>query len=690
MFGLWPHPLSERAEVASASREGASSETTHGDAAQPDKRVYLQEDGSLVLPARGDIDALRYRLAWALDEWILLFFPEVVRLGFGSAARQKIVEIFQQLEPYRDSPPGTPASKRRPRRRSSATSIEAPRGQGKTTLAQLCLFWRALYGHERVIVWQSFTANDAYQASRNVNQLAARGSFDEDKGTSLLSQCRRLAKGAAREALTRRVAEGLPLLPTLGDTETEELAEVESTARAAGLAIRREEIDEAEHEADQVRTALAVTLRQLYPELRIEGSIGRWTISSRYGTCTLIWRGRMGAIRGLNEGYNRPTLWVGDDLNRDDRMGSIDQRDADWEYLQGTVANLGPPDGGLARVLLGTRLHADALVARAASHPGWTAYHFGEVLAWPDAPANGEPDLWAECRAIWANLRLGSAEEREGAARAFYLEHQARMDQGSVVLDPEHRPIFACYLTRWALGDTAYWRERLNLAVSPSGQLLPMHEARRVSLRGKAIRWLRPDGSVDREIPLALCELAIWHDPKHSDHLDSGDFASVALAARDRDNYRYILRTTIRRCGETQQRALVWDVVDWLGDLGAKVRVGYETNGFQGWQEGNRGLQEEIKARRAAGKACPKIEGFSTSENKIARLASREAEIANGHLLFALELGDDVWQQWVELPAGSNDDAPDAGDRAIWLLDKGTASRTGGIGGAMRHFGGRG
>jgi hypothetical protein len=661
------------------------------------ERVYLQDDGSLVLPARGNLEALRRRLAWALDEWILLFFPEVVRLGFSSPARQKIVEVFQNFEPYRDSPPGTPLHRRRPRRKTSATSIEAPRGQGKTTLAQLCLFWRALYGHERVIVWQSFTANDAYQASRNVNQLAARGSFEEEKGTSLMAQCRRLAKGAAREALVQRVQKGLPLLPEVEveratPGEPTELAPIGARPKrddVRDLEALSEEIAEVEQEAEQVRAALQITLRQLYPELKIDGSIGRWTITSRYGTCTLIWRGRMGAIRGLNEGYNRPTLWVGDDLNRDDRMGSLDQRDADWEYLQGTVANLGPPDGGLCRVLLGTRLHADALVARAAEHKGWTSFHFGEVIAWPDAPEKGERDLWADARAIWADLRIGSAEEREGAAYAFYLEHRARMDRGSIVLDPDNRPIFQCYLTRWISGDTAYWRERLNLAVAPTGQLLPMDAARRVRLVGHTIHWLKPDGSIDRTVDLTDCTLAIWHDPKHSDDLNSGDYAAVALVAKDQLGYRYVVRTDIDRAGVTAQRAIVWRLLDWLGVLGAKCRFGYETNGFQGWQEGDRGLMLELAERRAQGKVCPKIEGYATSKNKIERLAALEAEVRNHHVVFVLELDDRVWRQWVELPAGSNDDAPDAGERALWLLDQPSVGG-GGLQSAMKMFSRRG
>lgn len=141
-------------------------------------------------------------------------------------------------------------------------------------------------------------------------------------------------------------------------------------------------------------------------------------------------------MRGLRHGPFRPDLAVLDDLENDENVVSPEQRDKLQSWLQKTVLNLGPPDGSLKVVYVGTILHYDSVLARTLKKPGWKSLTFRAVIQWPE-----NRDLWDAWESVYT-------EEGKEAARAFYEGRKAAMDAGAVVSWPGMRPLYALMLLR--------------------------------------------------------------------------------------------------------------------------------------------------------------------------------------------------------------------------------------------------
>lgn len=136
-------------------------------------------------------------------------------------------------------------------------------------------------------------------------------------------------------------------------------------------------------------------------------------------------------MRGMRHGPYRPELVILDDLENDQNVESPEQRDKLQRWLQRSVLNLGPSDDSLKVVYVGTILHYDSVLARTLKKPGWKALCFRAILQWPE-----NRDLWDAWESVYA-------EEGKEAARAFYEERKAAMDQGAVVSWPGMRPLYA-------------------------------------------------------------------------------------------------------------------------------------------------------------------------------------------------------------------------------------------------------
>jgi predicted phage terminase large subunit-like protein len=141
-------------------------------------------------------------------------------------------------------------------------------------------------------------------------------------------------------------------------------------------------------------------------------------------------------MRGLRHGPRRPDLVILDDLENDENVVSPEQRDKLQSWLQKTVLNLGPPDGSLDVIYVGTILHYDSVLARTLQKPGWRALTFRAVVQWPSDMA-----LWD----TWENLL---AAEGPDTALAYYEQHKAAMDAGAVVSWPDMRPLYRLMLIR--------------------------------------------------------------------------------------------------------------------------------------------------------------------------------------------------------------------------------------------------
>ena len=166
-------------------------------------------------------------------------------------------------------------------------------------------------------------------------------------------------------------------------------------------------------------------------------------------------------VRGRRHGPYRPDLVFLDDLENDEAVRSKEQREKLWKWVNSALLKVGPPDGSMDVVWVGTVLHFDAVLVRAAKSPVWSVTKFQAIVRWPD-----RMDLWDTFEELYQN-------EGEPAARAFYGANRAEMDAGAVVNWPSIQPLIQLMLERAASHD-AFASEYQNTPIAegnPFGDL---------------------------------------------------------------------------------------------------------------------------------------------------------------------------------------------------------------------------
>lgn len=133
-------------------------------------------------------------------------------------------------------------------------------------------------------------------------------------------------------------------------------------------------------------------------------------------------------LRGVRHGAHRPDLCWLDDLENDENVRSPEQRDKLEAWIDKAVEPLGPPDGSMDIIYVGTVLHYDSVLSRKLRNPLWRATVFRAIVRWPD-----RMDLWERWEEVLHN-------EDEDAADAFYAGNRELMDAGAEVLWPAVQP----------------------------------------------------------------------------------------------------------------------------------------------------------------------------------------------------------------------------------------------------------
>lgn len=166
-------------------------------------------------------------------------------------------------------------------------------------------------------------------------------------------------------------------------------------------------------------------------------------------------------LRGRRHGPYRPDLMFFDDLENDEQVRSPDQRKKLDTWIKRAALKVGPPDGSMDVVWVGTVLHYDAVLVRAAKTPVWRVAEFQAIIRFPD-----RMDLWDAFEEVYQN-------DGEDAARVFYNERKADMDAGAVVNWPDLQPLIWLMLERAADHDsfaTEYQNKPIN-AGSPFSKI---------------------------------------------------------------------------------------------------------------------------------------------------------------------------------------------------------------------------
>lgn len=153
------------------------------------------------------------------------------------------------------------------------------------------------------------------------------------------------------------------------------------------------------------------------------------------------------AIRGTFHGASRPKLLLGDDLITDAEAKSPTERDNRWNWLSKAIEYLGPPDGSVKYIGVGTVLDKDDPISRAKRTIGHIVHHFKAIVTLPT-----HMDLWEQCQEKMLNDD-GVAEEEAAKAGIdlppemlpsyqFYLTNKVMMDDGAVISWPSVRTLY--------------------------------------------------------------------------------------------------------------------------------------------------------------------------------------------------------------------------------------------------------
>lgn len=154
------------------------------------------------------------------------------------------------------------------------------------------------------------------------------------------------------------------------------------------------------------------------------------------------------AIRGTFHGASRPKVLFGDDLITDAEAKSPTERQNRWTWLEKAIDYLGPPDGTVKYVGVGTVLdNKDDPISRAKRTIGHAVHHFRAIAEMP-----AHMDLWEACEVLMLNVdKRASTEAVERGevvsddmlpSHQFYRAHQADMDAGAVTSWPAVRSLY--------------------------------------------------------------------------------------------------------------------------------------------------------------------------------------------------------------------------------------------------------
>jgi hypothetical protein len=187
-----------------------------------------------------------------------------------------------------------------------------------------------------------------------------------------------------------------------------------------------------------------------------------------------------GAVRGVSR-PGRPSLIVGDDLDDDAAVRSAVQLEANTDWWDKAVMQLGDQVAfTTSYAVIGTIIKSTSLMQHVLDSPDFQSTVAQGVLRFAD---NGA--LWDEWRS-WYIAEAKAGRKPPGPAEdACYQEHRAEMLAGTQVLWERPDAYYHLMIYRLSRGEGAFWSEIQNLPNEAGGNLgkLPLR-ARPTDLRG--------------------------------------------------------------------------------------------------------------------------------------------------------------------------------------------------------------
>lgn len=329
-------------------------------------------------------------------------------------------------------------------------------------------------------------------------------------------------------------------------------------------------------------------------------------------------------LRGWRWGAQRPDLMLLDDLENDVNVKQKEQRDALEKKIDSVVLALGPPDGSMDVLYVGTTLHYDSVLQRKLKSPLWHGRCFSAIAQWPD-----RMDLWEK----WEEILLNRGMEE---ADAFYASKKKAMDKGAVVSWPGTRPLLRLMKIR-AQSHTTFDKEYQNKPTAGEDALFTSIQF-----------WVQP------------CRHWIFFgavDPSLGRNNKKNDPSAILVGGIDRETgILDVVEASIRRRVPDK---IISDVILMEREYRCQI-WGVEAVQFQEF------LRTELVKRSAQLGIPVPARPIIPHADKALRIESLQPHFANGLIRLHRKLTT-LYEQLANYPEADHDDGPDALE-ILWKL----------------------
>lgn len=339
-------------------------------------------------------------------------------------------------------------------------------------------------------------------------------------------------------------------------------------------------------------------------------------------------------IRGRRYKQWRPDLIICDDLENDENIASLDQREKINAWFMKALSNAG--DENTDTVVVGTVMHTDSLLAKILRNPLYNSKTYKSVLSF--SPSK----LWDEWERVLVDLENPN---RMRDARAFFEQHKDEMLAGTKVLWAARESYYKLMLHRVAVGPAAFSSEKQNDPLS--------NEDRRFLQE-----WIHYYDPADIEGQKLI--IVGWCDPSMGKQ--SGDYSAIITLGINTNGIVYVLDSDILR---RRPDAIIKDVL-YKFQKYEYQKFGVEENQFQEFFK-----DELIKAAAKEG-IDVNIQGLKQHTDKLLRIESLQPDIKNGRIRFRRDQ-QVLLNQLFNFPLADHDDGPDALEGAMSLVGKRSA-----------------
>jgi len=342
-------------------------------------------------------------------------------------------------------------------------------------------------------------------------------------------------------------------------------------------------------------------------------------------------------LRGARKRENRPDLVILDDVENDENVESLEQRNKYKRWFNRAVMNAG--DRSTHYVTVGTILHHDSLLADLTKNPGFKTRKYKAITAFNTSPR------WQEWERIFIDLDNPNHKED---ALTYFKEHEKEMLKGTRVLWSQKESYYELMINRLTIGAASFNAEKQNEPINEEDCLfnLDFNDPR---------HWFDFD-----DIDMNNLIIRGANDPSMGKHMDRGDYSALITGGKDSAGYIYILDADIKRRHP--------DVI--IDDMISKARYykynlfGIEEVAFQEYFKDaaiKRVRTEDMDVR------LPIIGVPNTTTKKKIRIQSLQPLIANGTIKFH-KSQKKLIEQLRFYPKVDHDDGPDALEMLVRLF----------------------